>query len=96
MDPFPEHPGFVTIRTNGVAKVVPASEVPDRLRFLYTPDGYGNPTSRVPVLEIEYHYMDEQGNTVPKDKACTGLMVSIGENGVFLQSVQLSLGCLRH
>ena len=87
--PFPEHPGLIKKSLNGKSQMIPASELPDEVRFCYTHDDHGNKISRVPVLEIEVFAFDRNGLEVPEDRASKGIMTIYGEGHTYLQSMRL-------
>jgi len=91
VNPFPEHPGFVktTIVATGETKVVPAAELPDDVRFLYSVDANGKKESRAAVVERVIHSFDKNMQLVPPERASTGVMVLYGEGHKELQSIRL-------
>lgn len=97
-DPFPAHPGFVTFVDVGAgqSKVVPAEQVPDEQRFLYSYGKKGEKIGRVPVIERITTMWNKAGVKVPQAQGCKGVVVLIGPDRKQLQSFHVDKGCHGH
>ena len=72
------HPGQIRMvdMFTKEAKEVPASDAPERQRFVYLKDGVevsnaGQATERVPIVEVEMYPLDANGNLIAKEHAAT-------------------------
>lgn len=97
MEMMPPHPGQIKMveEHDGSVRMLDASTVPDRQRFVYLDvngievDSPDKAVSRIPIIEVRMFSTDGEGHLVPKSRAKKLRIIEMGPDHRVLRSTVL-------